>query len=312
VNPSLGANTSQSMAGDCFANPHNTCYLSADFTKWNIMLKILFSFLYNVSKDFIEGQGLLRAAALTYSAMLTFIPFLLIIFFILRLLPIYDELGINIQQFIILNFVPSFGDQILEYVQLFEQQSHSLSRYSLISFIVTVMILLMALEDTLNASWRLKRKRKMGLSILMNWLMLLLGPICLLGSIIISSLIASSEWMGLSYVVNIVSTSLSLKLIPFVLSILSFSVLYYIIPYCTVLVRHALIGGLVSAVLFETAKRGMGIYLDYVPSYSVLYGTLTALPFLMLWIYMVWIIFFIGGHVTNILRLQHNSKILKA
>jgi membrane protein len=56
------------------------------------------------------------------------------------------------------------------------------------------------------------------------------------------------------------------------------------------------------------AKKGVGLYFHYFQTYSVVYGALAALPFLMIWIYVVWVIFFLGSHVVNVLRQYKTLK----
>jgi len=45
----------------------------------------------------------------------------------------------------------------------------------------------------------------------------------------------------------------------------------------------------------ELAKKLLAIYLSEVPTYSVIYGTFAALPILLVWIYVTWLIVLLGA-----------------
>ena len=70
------------------------------------------------------------------------------------------------------------------------------------------------------------------------------------------------------------------------------------VPNTHVRWRHALAGGAFSAVGIEVAKKLLGWYLQTVPTYTVIYGTLAAVPILLIWIYLVWVIVLLGAVVA--------------
>jgi membrane protein len=71
--------------------------------------------------------------------------------------------------------------------------------------------------------------------------------------------------------------------------------LYFYVPYTRVRWRHAITAGFLVAGALELAKKGMALYLLQVPTYSLIYGAFAALPILLVWIYVTWLLVLLGA-----------------
>jgi membrane protein len=78
----------------------------------------------------------------------------------------------------------------------------------------------------------------------------------------------------------------------------AFFLLYRIVPHRTVPWRHALIGGIVAAFLFEAAKQLFAVYVRYAAAYNVVYGTFSAVPVFLIWVYLSWLVILFGAELT--------------
>ena len=74
--------------------------------------------------------------------------------------------------------------------------------------------------------------------------------------------------------------------------------LYRYVPNTYVKWAHALAGGLFVAAGLEIAKKIVAIYLSAVPTYSMVYGAFAALPILLVWIYVSWVIVLLGAAIA--------------
>ncbi len=70
-------------------------------------------------------------------------------------------------------------------------------------------------------------------------------------------------------------------------------------PYTRVRWRHAITAGFFVAGALELAKKLLAIYLLEVPTYSVIYGAFAALPILLVWIYVTWLIVLLGAVLAS-------------
>ena len=275
--------------------------------KQNIYTKIkeIVHFFVWIILRFDQDNGSLRAAALTFTTLLTLVPFLLVFISIMSLFPVYQHLYTTIQNFILENFVPHTGSVIGPYLSKFEQQLSHLGAIEIISLLITVTLTMFTIESTINAIWHTPKRRHVLLSLVFYWGAIMTGPILLVLSVIISStLYAWSLGIGL----HIPETPFMLSMLPYLVNFVAFLLLYLIVPHCKVRFKNAAYGALFASILFEVAKNVFVFYLGHIHTYTVLYGTVAFIPLFILWLYFSWVIFLLGAQVVNALRHQQAKR----
>jgi len=82
-----------------------------------------------------------------------------------------------------------------------------------------------------------------------------------------------------------------------------------LLPATRVEWRAALVGGLVSALLFEVAKHLFSIYVAEIAfkKYAGMYGALGLIPILLVWIYYTWLVVLFGAEIAY--AVQHLSEL---
>jgi len=93
-------------------------------------------------------------------------------------------------------------------------------------------------------------------------------------------------------------TALVREVLPTVLVIVGLTLLYRIAPARHVFWRYAIAGGVLAGIAFEVTKRVFTWYLTSFQSYEMLYGALAAVPALMFWIFLTWLIVLAGAAVA--------------
>jgi membrane protein len=98
-----------------------------------------------------------------------------------------------------------------------------------------------------------------------------------------------------------------LRVLPFFFTCAALTLLYAVVPYRYVELRHALAGGLLAGVLFELAKRGFGLYLAWFPTYRLIYGAFATIPIFLIWLYVSWLVVLAGAAFTAVLPGYHGA-----
>jgi membrane protein len=149
------------------------------------------------------------------------------------------------------------------------------------------------IEETLNRIWNVTTARSLRLRLWSLVLLLLFGPI-LIGTAY--SAIAMLR-TGIDFERFFQANPL-IKFIPFTVTVLGLTMLYWLVPHTRVRFRAALIGGSTSALLLEALRQGFGLYLDRFPTMSLVYGSFALALFFMLSIQIAWFVILLGCEIA--------------
>lgn len=234
------------------------------------------------------------AATLTYTTLFAVVPVLTVAWAILRSLPQLGGLAADLDRMIFTNLVPASGEQVRAYIAGFSEQAANLTGIGVAFLAVTAIMMLLTIERRINAVWRLHRERSLLSSLLVYWALLTLGPVLLGAGIATSSFLISAEFLGNGGAPLAPLLANVLAAVPFFVEVALFSLLYIVVPNCSVPVHHGIAGGLVAAVLFELAKAGFAFFVLRFNSYELVYGAFAAVPLFLLWVYISWSIMLFG------------------
>jgi membrane protein len=262
-------------------------------------------FIYFVAIHFINDDCTYRASALAFTSLLAVIPLMTVGFAILSSFPVFHSFAGPVQDFIFDNFVPATGKTIKNYLQQFTEQVSNLSAFGVAILFFSALLVMVTIERAMNRIWRAPSSRHGVAAFLLYWAILSLGPV-LLGL----SLAASSYIISLPFIHD-TAPSVLVSMIPFFLSLVGFTFLYVVVPNCPVKVSHGLWGGIIAAVLFESAKQAFVYYLKHYNSYQLLYGAFAIVPIFFIWVYWLWVITLLGAEISYAFSVHHKRRIGK-
>ena len=276
------------------------------------ILKHMQSFLVMLWARINHDRLTTSAAELAYTTILALVPLITVIFALLSAFPMFDEVSQSLKQLIYSNLVPTASDTIQNYLEQFIANTKKMTLVGIIGLIVTSLLLINSINNVLNRIWRTKRKRSFMYNLTMYWTILTLGPILVGSSVAVSSYIFSLKWLS-----DAASGDVLLSTLPFIISIVGFWLLYSIIPTESVPFKEAVIGALVAAILFEIGKRAFALYVTSFPTYQLIYGVVSSIPIMLVWIYCSWCIVLFGAEFAATLNdynrqskdhLKHSSQ----
>jgi membrane protein len=105
------------------------------------------------------------------------------------------------------------------------------------------------------------------------------------------------------------------KLMPYILILLLFTLLYVIMPNTKVQFKYALNAGLIAGIIFQLTQF---IYIYFqigIGRYGTIYGSFVALPLFLIWLQLSWLIVLLGAEMSyayqNIDKYQYETEALR-
>lgn len=237
---------------------------------------------------------------LTYSTLLAIVPLIMVIFSVFTLMPIFDEATELLKQFMYDNFAPNASDMMQQYLDLFVDNSKKMGIVSILGLVVVAVMLISSIDNALNDIWHNTKQRRVILSFIIYLGVLVFGPIFAGASIAISSYIFSLELFSTDGIFSF--SHHLLKLMPFFLIWIMFSLVYTIVPNTNVRFIHSAIGALVAGLFFTLGKEIFIWYITTFPSYQAIYGVLATIPIMIVWIHLSWKVVLLGGQIASVLK----------
>jgi len=258
--------------------------------------KSLWKFTHLLLKRSDRDGLTLLAGHLAYVSLLSLVPLIAVVFSLFALFPVFSDISIQLKSFIFSNFMPATGNTIQRYLEQFVANSSKMTAVGTCGLIVTALLLIASVDSVLNKIWNSKTKRPIVFSFAVYWMVLTLGPILLVASVAVSSYLLSLNWLNLSGVHSVIDHAL--RILPLLISWVTFWLLYQVVPTVRVPAKDALVGALISGALFELSKKIFTLYIQLFPSYQLIYGVLAVIPILFLWVYVSWCIVLLGAEIT--------------
>ena len=248
---------------------------------------------------FFDDHVQTNAAALAFTTILALVPAAAVMFSMLSVFPVFQDWATELESFVYDNLVPAAGDLVRSHLQEFIGQTGRLTAFGLLFLLVSALLLLFTIEETLNKIWRVETSRSVMQRLLSYWAVLTLAPLLMGASLSLTSYFISTALQGGGGVAE--ARGWFLGLMPLMFEMLAFVLLYTAVPSKPIRLRHALVGGATAAILFEVTKRGFTWYISNFHSYEIIYGALSSIPIFLLWIYLSWLVVLVGAEVTALL-----------
>jgi membrane protein len=259
---------------------------------------------YSTVRGFLENRLTLRAAALTYYSVLSLVPFLAFAFAVLKGLGAYNGfVSGTVQPYLAETFggsptLLSAMETILHFVD--RTNVSTLGVVGLCTLVYTSVSLISSVEAALNEVWGARAQRPFVRQLTDYVTLLVTTPILVLVATTFATAAQSS------HVVEFLRQSLGLSpVIDFLLRFTSVVVVgtalfavYEILPNVHVRPASALLGAVVSALLWQALLVLHVQFQMGVAGYNALYSVMGAIPIFLVWTYLSWLVVLSGAQVA--------------
>lgn len=250
-----------------------------------------------LAERFREDRLGLTASSLTFTTTIALVPFFTVALAVFTAFPMFSQMQTSLQAWLVKSLIPdAIARQVLGYLTQFAGKASRLGVVGLMALFFTALALVLTIDRTLNAIWRVRRPRPLAQRVMIYWAAITLGPLLMAASLSITSYLVSASRGITSAMPGTVR--MSLEIVQFILLAGALAALYRFVPNAPVRRSHAIAGGLFAAVGMELARRLLAWYIGLVPTYSVVYGAFATVPILLVWIYMAWVIVLFGAVIA--------------
>lgn len=260
---------------------------------WNVL-----SYLYD---RFFEDGCPHLGASLAYSTLLSLVPVATVGFSILSVFPFFKGFGLEIQQFILSNFVAASANVISVHLQSFVQQMHDLTAVNFLVLLIFSILMIYNMVHAFNQIWHVKMQRHYALTFVIYLGILLVTPVCFGVVMLVSAYLGSLSIMNHITTVHYIKAP-ALVVVPYFAAFITFTFFNWVLPSTRVYFRYAALSGFVTMILFEFAKFFFVLYLTYFPTYRLIYGALAIIPIFLVWMYVCWLIILLGALFCHTLQ----------
>jgi membrane protein len=250
--------------------------------------------LHTFRQRFREERLGLTAGSLTFTTLISLVPLLTVMLAVFSAFPIFSSLQSALEQYFLKSLIPpNIAKPVLGALTQFAAKANKLGAVGLVFLGITALALMLTIDRTLNAIWRVRRPRPMAQRVLVYWAALTLGPLLLGGSLTLTSYAVS---VGQGLITKMPGNLAALLGGADILLLgLAIAGLFHYVPNTHVRWRHALLGGAFVSIGFSFAKSLLAWYVKQVPTYSTLYGAFATVPVFLVWVYLGWVIVLLGA-----------------
>src|SRR5947207_11613458 len=133
------------------------------------------------------------SGALSYTTLVSLVPLGVIALGILSVFPNFAEARQQLLGLVFRNFVPAISEQAAWWFEYFAGSAAQATAIGIVGIAATGILLLVTVEDQLNALWRVTTRRPWSQRVLAYWTLMTLGPL-LLGMSLTLSKIGRASW----------------------------------------------------------------------------------------------------------------------
>ena len=245
------------------------------------VLKHPLAFAWHTLKAFRANQGLLLAGAVAYYALLSIVPMLILLVIVLSHVTNQAELLSTLGRYLEW-LVPGQSRAIVGELANFLNHSDVIGWVLLVTMVFFSSLAFTVLENAMSVIFLHRvvvRRRRFVVSALMPYLAIMALGLGLLLMTLVSAALQtigeeSVEFLGRNWSLKGVSGVL-FYLLGLAGEISALTVIYVVMPVGRLSVRHALIGGVSAALLWEITRHILVWYFSTLSQVSTVYGSLT-------------------------------------
>ena len=288
-----------------------------DVNKIQTFLITALRIFYATARDLSGGLPSLRAMSLVYTTLLSLVPLLAVSFSVLKGFGAHNQL-----EPMLINLLEPLGEkglqvsqQIISFVD--NMKVGILGSLGLLFLILTVLSLVKKIENAFNFTWRITVTRNIFQRFSNYLSVILVGPLLLFTAAGINASFNSSAVIDKFSAIEPFGTMILVagEIVPYILTIITFTLIYILIPNTKVRFRSALYGAVVATLIWKMVGTLFTAFIVDSTNYTAIYSGFAIMIIFMLWIYISWLIVLTGATISyyhqNPDRISDKSQVIR-
>lgn len=241
-----------------------------------------------------------RAAGLVYTTLLSLVPFLAVMFSVLKAFGVHHQIEPLLAQ-----TLEPLGPKSLEVTATIigfvdNLKIGVLGVVGVAGLLYTTYSLIDKIEQALNAIWLVRQGRSWGRKFADYLSVVLVGPVLVFTAFGVLASLQSHTVVQRVMEIQPFGSLLfwAAELVPFLMLCCVFTFFYKFIPYTDVRLGSAVVGGITAAILWGVAGEAFAKFVATSAKYSAIYSGFAVLMLFLLWLYAGWLIVLIGAQFS--------------
>ncbi len=253
-------------------------------------------------RGFDEDKCLLRASSLTFYSLLSIVPVVAMAFGIAK--------GFGFERYLeeqIFERLPGQEKILLQIIEFAKKLLENTKEGVILGIGIAILLwtvikLLSHIESAFNDIWEIKKSRTAARKFSDYLSIMLISPFF----VVISSsmtLFITTQIMHITERLSLLGAFsplivLALRILPYCLIGMFFTIVYILMPNTKVSFRSGLIAGLVAGSTYVLVQWGYINFQVGIAKYNAIYGSFAALPLFLIWMQLSWLIVLFGAEIS--------------
>jgi membrane protein len=272
---------------------------------------------YVTIRESYKNELSLRAMSLVYTTIIAIVPLLAFSFSVLKAFGVVDS---QLEP-ILSNFLAPLGEKgteltqkILEFIN--NMKVGVLGSLGLLFLVYTVISLIQKTESSLNYIWGIEKGRSFTRRFTDYLSVILIGPVFIFTALGITATLMSHAIVDKITSIEPFGTAIFFftgTILPYIIVSVVFTFIYSVMPNTQVKSLSALLGGVVAGICWQSSGWIFASFVASSTQYATIYSGFAVIILFMIWLYISWLIFLIGGEISychqnlNFLTLQKEA-----
>ena len=143
---------------------------------------------HTLRQRFREDRLGQTAGSLTFTTTIALVPMVTVALAVLTAFPMFGDFQVILQKRLVESLVPdNISRQVLGYLTQFASKASRLGAAGVTALLLSALALVFTIDRTLNAIWRVRKRRPLAHSMLLYWTAITLGPLLMGASLVMMS-----------------------------------------------------------------------------------------------------------------------------